>query len=361
MKIVEIISDLGVTGGGQTLTIELANSFANKGIDILVVSLYNSSNSYYVRYLQSKNIKVICLNKKRGIDIKCSQELKRIVYSFNPDAVHAHLNTYLTIYLSKIFKSYKVFYTFHSIINRDNSGSRTRLDNLLIRRMITKKQIIPIGISELVSNSIANFYKIDKPVVIMNGVDTKRFIFKDTNKNIDFIVIGSFTDIKNQILILKSFEILKRKRETNIVFAGDGPLLENCIAYANSNGISNASFLGNIHNVEKFLEKSKFLVMASSFEGNPMVINEAISCGTFVISNDVGGIPDLIKNETVGFLFSHSQNNPEYISNIMDKCLDDYSFIIDRIRTNIDKNRDMVSIENTCLSYLNLFNDCRIK
>ncbi|MEN8240361.1 MAG: glycosyltransferase family 4 protein [Chloroflexota bacterium] len=55
--------------------------------------------------------------------------------------------------------------------------------------------------------------------------------------------------------------------------------------------------------VQDYLNKMKLMALPSKNEGVPNVIMEAFSCGTPVISTDVGGITDMIIEGETGFLF----------------------------------------------------------
>ena len=65
-------------------------------------------------------------------------------------------------------------------------------------------------------------------------------------------------------------------------------------------------FHGFVDNKEimKFYEMINFLVIPSiCYDNSPLVIYESFSTGTPVIGSDIGGIPELIKENYNGFLF----------------------------------------------------------
>ena len=100
------------------------------------------------------------------------------------------------------------------------------------------------------------------------------------------------------------------------------------------------------------MSESKCLLLASHWEGNPLVVNEAIASGIWVIANDVGGVKDLI-DDTCGYLVQ-----PESESDFLDK-MKTFLYNSDDIRKrivpeNIENNRRKVDLNNICKQYLDL-------
>lgn len=357
MIIIELISDICTIGGGQTLTKNLSISLSKqrRDVKVIVISLYKKHTSPIVDELENYKIPVIYLNKKRGIDLKCAQRLNKIIGEIKPDIIHAHLSTQLTIYLSGISDDYRIFYTFHSVLLKASSFSE-KINNLITKRMLKKRRLVPIAISPIVAKTISEYFKIKCSTIIFNGVDTSIFCPKTSfyERQYDFAVIGSFSYVKNQKQIISILHSIHKKGYFfKAVFLGDGPLREECMDYVQKNHLDSLiTFKGNVNDTFNYLKDSCFLVMKSLFEGNPMVINEAIACGTFVISNNVGGIPDILDSSTGSIV--DKDNDAAFEESLIDS-LQKKIEILKAVNDNLEQNRNRVSIDRLSLNYLKLF------
>ena len=93
---------------------------------------------------------------------------------------------------------------------------------------------------------------------------------------------------------------------------GSGPLYNKTHNYAKKLS-SNIQFVSWVANDELpyYLNQLKLLIIPSYTEGLSNIMLEAMACGTPVLSNSVGGIPDVIKNGETGFLMKN--NDPDTI------------------------------------------------
>lgn len=84
-------------------------------------------------------------------------------------------------------------------------------------------------------------------------------------------------------------------------------------------------FVGNIPNekMQEFDAQHKILLMASTREGMPTAIAEALTVGVPVVSTDVGDIKSVIKNGENGFLLSPDFSDEDYVDAIS-AILNDY-------------------------------------
>jgi len=80
--------------------------------------------------------------------------------------------------------------------------------------------------------------------------------------------------------------------EPRLVIAGDGPLAVDLKARAASLGVP-AEFPGRRDDVPAMLASAAAFVLPSLWEGQPLVLQEALRAGVPVVATRVGGIPDL--------------------------------------------------------------------
>jgi glycosyltransferase involved in cell wall biosynthesis len=83
--------------------------------------------------------------------------------------------------------------------------------------------------------------------------------------------------------------------EPLLVIAGDGPLSAALHAKAASLGVA-AHFLGHRDDVPALLARAAVFVLPSLWEGQPLVLQEALRAGVPIVASRAGGIPDLARD-----------------------------------------------------------------
>lgn len=78
-----------------------------------------------------------------------------------------------------------------------------------------------------------------------------------------------------------------------LAIAGDGPLAGQLRAQAAALGVD-AAFLGHRDDVPQLLAAATVFVLTSRWEGQPLVVQEALRAGLPIVASRVGGIPDLV-------------------------------------------------------------------
>lgn len=87
-----------------------------------------------------------------------------------------------------------------------------------------------------------------------------------------------------------------------LALAGDGDR-SLVTSFAEELGIhDNIVFLGWVENIVPLMQHATVFVLPSKFEGQPVSVLEALSCGTPVVATAIGGIPDMIEDEKSGLL-----------------------------------------------------------
>ena len=138
------------------------------------------------------------------------------------------------------------------------------------------------------------------------------------------LYVGNMEPVKGTEIAIEAFRHLCRKRDDLMfVLVGDGTLrpgLEQAVEHAGLSG--RVRFEGRKPNVEValYLNAADVLVVPSRNEGRPAAIMESLACGTSVVATRVGGIPELISDESLGVLVE--PENPEALADGVLRALD---------------------------------------
>ena len=127
--------------------------------------------------------------------------------------------------------------------------------------------------------------------------------------------IGRLSEEKGVLSFVKAItEILEKENEIKILIGGDGQLRDEIERYLEDENLNDkVKLVGWIPHDElpDYLNELKLVVLPSYTEGLPNIMLEAMACGTPVLATPVGAIPDVIKDEKIGFILEN--NSPECI------------------------------------------------
>ena len=332
MKIIHLISGNLGQGGAESLIYDLATEQARLGNDVTICCFRTICSE---TLLNVENVKIHSLAKKKGFSIKFPLVLYKYLRSAKPDIVNCHLPAvFLYILFSIIILkgNIKFFYTIHNDPIKEEPRGWVRY----LRRFAYKYYKLKfISISNKIHDKFSDLYKFDSEIIYngrnplsktndFNKVKQEIEQIKYNNNTKVFLAVGRIVSQKNYPLLLKSFSNLL---DENIILL--------IIGAGNIDGIikdkpENVYFLGIKKNVVDYMLNSDALCLSSSYEGFPMVIIEAMNCGLPVISTNVGGVSDAIKDGINGFLCDTL-------------LLDDYTLLLKKFLNLNNEQREKIS------------------
>jgi glycosyltransferase involved in cell wall biosynthesis len=148
--------------------------------------------------------------------------------------------------------------------------------------------------------------------IIPTGMEMERFAGGDGNRfraKLDIapgrptlVHVGRIAHEKNIDFLLRMFvRVVKRKPETVLVIAGEGPALEHCKSYVESLKLSaNVRFVGYLsreHELPDCYSAGDLFVFSSRTETQGLVLLEAMASGTPVVSTSYMGTTDIVQPE----------------------------------------------------------------
>jgi glycosyltransferase involved in cell wall biosynthesis len=179
-----------------------------------------------------------------------------------------------------------------------------------------------------------------KIIVSRLGVGTKSnmaipFLYRQTRKGkFNILAVGRLHVVKNHAFLIQA---CARLRDEGLSFecsiAGSGPELKNLETLIRKNRLQKCvRLLGHVvHSDLDFLYRSADLfVMTSLSEGIPLVLMEAMACGTIVLAPAITGIPELVNPGKTGFLYQPG-NPADFVQRLL--------FLQKLVDANASKNR----------------------
>lgn len=143
--------------------------------------------------------------------------------------------------------------------------------------------------------------------VIYSGVEIDEFrnLPKKINEEGKLVLgyVGRLSPEKGPLYFLKALTYLKGI-DYKCKIVGDGPLRGEMENYVLMNRLNDkVKFYGYQHSVPRFMNKMDVVIVPSLNETFGLTIIEAFALKKAVIASEVGGIPEVVKNETTGLLF----------------------------------------------------------
>jgi glycosyltransferase involved in cell wall biosynthesis len=238
---------------------------------------------------------LITQHKKWDIFLSHSPELSYYATLFSKNVVHiAHGNT--NPVANPTFRWGKLFYQVFEYFNKQ----------------VEKKAKLLYTVGE----EKTGYKKINQPI----NHEVKPLSYNEKN---GLLFAGRLEKIKNVDFIIKAFALLpkevQQKHNLSIYGRGSQEGKLNDLIYKLQ--VQDYVFLkGHVSNKDLIAEinKSTLLVMASSFEGFPMAIAEALTVGTPVLSTNVGSIESAVKNGYNGQLVNKDCTPDFYAKKIVE-------------------------------------------
>ena len=305
-------------GGADLSLSRLINNLNKDKYDIDFVSI---SRPGIKNYITNKKIKYIKINStrlifsvfklKKYLNTQKNKNYKKYIFFSNQ-----HFANVFTLLLLKKYKWIKFL-----IIERNHldefkyyKNFSQMIKNIIIKnliRLLYKKADLIIGISKKLSQDLQNLCK-TKVITIYNpSFDKKIFLKSEKIKKIKkkqkiILNVGRLENQKDQITLLRAFNICKNKTNAKLIIIGYGSNLDNLTNYINNNFLNNrVKILTNIKNPYPFYKKADLFVLSSLYEGFGNVLIEAGMFRVPIISSDCNAGPkEILNNNKGGELFN---------------------------------------------------------
>jgi len=239
-------------------------------------------------------------------DIKAVFEIRKVVKKIRPDilAIHSSKAGIIGRVVGWSLGIPTVF-TVHGWSFTEGIPIKKKRAYILIEKAIGLISDGVITVSEY-DKRLALQYRVlpeKKIVTIHNGVhDIVDKRVEQIDERPKIIMVARFSPPKKQLQFLKALSCLTDLR-WEMYFVGEGELLKEAQKFVVDEGLSDrVYFWGNRNDVAELLYKSHLFVLLSDWEGLPLSILEAMSCGLPIVASDVGGVKEAVIQSINGFV-----------------------------------------------------------
>jgi glycosyltransferase involved in cell wall biosynthesis len=139
-------------------------------------------------------------------------------------------------------------------------------------------------------------------------------------------VVGSISRLSEQKghrhLLDAAARVLPRRKDARFLIVGDGDQLEPLRRQADALGIApSVVFAGHRPDVPALLGALDVFCIASTYEGTPLALFEAMAAGKAIVSTAVDGCREVLEDGTTGLLVP--PRDPDALAAALLRCLDD--------------------------------------
>lgn len=304
------------------------NSFLTKTITYKGLNPVNATASKFA--VKAKIKKVINI-------LKSSYYINKLVTSNNYENIIAN-NTRDIVYSLKLNNKKNKFYLFvHDMITPQSS-------NGLIIKLFNRKVDKFIVVSNAVKNSLVNLGIAEERIILQyNGLNYSQHIKSQMNEKIKIGFVGALIERKSPLTFL---ELIKNSDfKGYMAFNYYDEEIFSTLKKEIKNKKLNVELLGNLSRkqVNTLLQEMDYLCVPSLEDPLPTVILESFNNGTPVIGRAIDGIPEMIIDNTTGYLFNKDSELRDICKKIGSLTHDEYKYMSENANNRV---KECFNIEN---------------
>lgn len=322
MRLLYVITDLNI-GGAEHQVTRLGITLRRRGWEVQIVSMLPPQA--FTIELAKAGIEIAHLGMRPGIpDPRAILRLSRLIRQWRPDLVHSHM-VHANL-LSRVTRLVTPMPILICTARSTNEGGRWRA---LAYRLTDGLCELTTHLSRSGADRAVRIGAVParKVRVVPNGIDTHRFRPDATararlraelalGEYFVWLAAGRFAPPKDYPTMLRAFALARKRKESLLLIAGQGPLQEACRRLTKELGVEDSvRFLGVRNDMADLMNAADAFVMSSLWEGMPTAMLEAAACGLPIVATNVGGIPEILPPDAQRYLTS--PKDPQALSTLM--------------------------------------------
>lgn len=267
-----------------------------------VISMQDRAGTAMEAALDAEGVPTWFLGKRLGPDLRMVPRIARAFREFRPDVLHSHMYALkYALPALALRRRCRAVHTFHNVAERESDAATRRVHALAFR-----VGVVPVAIGDAVAESARRVYGRAPRHTIPNGIPVAAYAERPGTREevrrglaipLDapvFICVGRLDPQKNHEALLRAFFTVP-SRDAHLLVVGSGALRAGLERLAVELGVAErVHFLGVRSDVPRLLSAADVFVLASSWEGNPLAVMEAMAARKPVVATAVGCVPELV-------------------------------------------------------------------
>lgn len=294
MKALHIINNLGSGGAESMLLNFVKNADSSFAYDILLLE------NELVVYDVPKSITIHTLPQTQRYSFFKLYYLYKFLKNKSYAIIHTHLfptQYYVALATLLLRKKPKLVTTEHNTTNNRRKYQLTRLLDRFIYRQYHRIIFISKAVQEQFKQDFPSLNT--KGTIINNGIPLQQFYpskaISTKEKETRIIMVARFSEQKDHTTLLQALKLLDETYTLSLV--GEGPKINEIKNLAQKLSIAErVHFLGFRKDIADLYRKHDLFVLSSHWEGFGLVAAEAMASGLPVVTTDVEGLREVVKD-----------------------------------------------------------------
>lgn len=314
---------------GQPTICQLLHGLWVGGAEVLAARLARRNRDHYRfvfacldelgtlgRELQDEGFLVEVLNRRPGLDWRCTFRLARFLHRQKVDLLHCHQYTpfFYGMTARLLYRKPGVLFMEHGRHQPDYPRPKRMFAN----RLLLSRRDRVVGVGEAVRQAIIQNEGIppDRVYVIYNGIDLQTFSRNQVQRQAvrqelgfgenDFLIfqVARLDYLKDHATAIRTLARVSRQcPQAHLILVGEGPELSKIQGLIREQKLEHrVHLLGLRKDIPKLLAAADVFLLTSISEGIPVTIIEAMASGLPVVSTNVGGVSEVVEEGKTGLL-----------------------------------------------------------
>ena len=325
-RILFVTKNLGLGGGAEKHIVDLANGLCEKGhtVAILVFDLRSGKGARAGDLNPEIEIISARSNYVRPFLLRGSYEVARAISKWKPDVLCSMvwITKPITAIAGRLLRTKVVLVASNNPLLGLSYGlpKRWRIWPKSFARFYRKRTYsladVIVAVSRGVARETEKLFQLSEVKTVHNGIDIEEVIEKsktaDTVSHAHkyfhdncpvLVATGRMHIQKGYAYLLEAFRIVNETAEARLIIIGDGKLRDKLLLKARSLGISEKVDMVGEKMPYAYMRHGDIFILSSLWEGFGLVLLEAMSLGTPVVSTDCNyGPNEIIEDEKSGLL-----------------------------------------------------------